>query len=53
MFTGTKSGFRAYFWPVAEYFNCLERGRAACAKISEFLRRSLESQVSDVPANAA
>ncbi|CAL9756397.1 unnamed protein product [Musa acuminata subsp. burmannicoides] len=31
--------------PVVDYFNCLERGRAACAKISEFHRRSLESQV--------
>ncbi|WOL05594.1 exosome complex exonuclease [Canna indica] len=30
--------------PVLDYFNCLERGRAASAKISEFLRRSLESQ---------
>lgn len=26
---------------VQDYFNCLERGRAACAKISEFLRRSI------------
>ncbi|THU73000.1 hypothetical protein C4D60_Mb04t18180 [Musa balbisiana] len=31
--------------PVVDYFNCLERGHAACAKISEFHRRSLESQV--------
>lgn len=31
---------------VRDYFSCLERGRAACAKISEFLRRSFQSQVS-------
>ncbi|XP_042463147.1 exosome complex exonuclease RRP46 homolog [Zingiber officinale] len=30
--------------PVVDYFNCLDRGYAACAKISEFLRRSMESQ---------
>lgn len=30
---------------VRDYFNCLERGRAACVKISEFLRRSFQSQI--------
>ncbi|XP_074562235.1 exosome complex exonuclease RRP46 homolog [Curcuma longa] len=30
--------------PVVDYFNCLERGYAACSKISEFLRKSMESQ---------
>ncbi|KAG6528845.1 hypothetical protein ZIOFF_011037 [Zingiber officinale] len=29
---------------LVDYFNCLDRGYAACAKISEFLRRSMESQ---------
>ncbi|KAJ0970787.1 hypothetical protein J5N97_018746 [Dioscorea zingiberensis] len=33
--------------PVHDYFNCLERGRAACSKISEFLRRSLQSDSSN------
>lgn len=30
---------------VEEYFDCLERGRAASAKLSDFLRRSLQSQL--------
>ncbi|KAH7574261.1 hypothetical protein JRO89_XS03G0272700 [Xanthoceras sorbifolium] len=30
---------------VDDYFLCLERGRAASAKLSDFLRRSLQSQV--------
>ncbi|XP_020261255.1 exosome complex exonuclease RRP46 homolog [Asparagus officinalis] len=32
---------------VRDYFNCLERGRAASAKVSEFLRRSFQLQVSE------
>ncbi|XP_039121349.1 LOW QUALITY PROTEIN: exosome complex exonuclease RRP46 homolog [Dioscorea cayenensis subsp. rotundata] len=36
--------------PVDDYFNCLERGRAACSKISEFFRKSLQS---DLPDNAS
>lgn len=35
------------------YFNCLDRGRAACSKISEFLRRNLQSQVADDGSKAA
>lgn len=31
---------------VDDYFHCLERGRAASAKLSDFLRRSLQLQVS-------
>ncbi|XP_058074244.1 exosome complex exonuclease RRP46 homolog [Magnolia sinica] len=31
--------------PVDDYLHCLERGRSASTKISEFLRRSLQSQV--------
>ncbi|KAM0935451.1 putative ribosomal protein S5 domain 2-type [Dioscorea sansibarensis] len=36
--------------PVDDYFNCLERGRAACSKISEFFRKSLQT---DLPDNAS
>ncbi|KAG9156210.1 hypothetical protein Leryth_021619 [Lithospermum erythrorhizon] len=31
--------------PADDYFRCLDRGRAAAAKLSDFLRRSLQSQV--------
>ncbi|KAF6143852.1 hypothetical protein GIB67_009833 [Kingdonia uniflora] len=30
--------------PVDSYFDCLERGRSACAKLSDFLRRNLQSK---------
>ncbi|XP_052210519.1 exosome complex exonuclease RRP46 homolog [Diospyros lotus] len=30
---------------VENYLQCMERGRAACAKLSDFLRRSLQTQV--------
>ncbi|KAJ4778501.1 Exosome complex component RRP41 [Rhynchospora pubera] len=39
--------------PVSGYFDCLERGRAASAAISEFLRRSLQKQSSDDASRAA
>lgn len=37
---------------VSEYERCSEHGRAACAKISEFLRKSLQSQARANPAKA-
>lgn len=38
--------------PVDDYLYCLERGRCATAKISEFLRRSIKSLVPDDPSKA-
>ncbi|CAK7353218.1 unnamed protein product [Dovyalis caffra] len=38
---------------VEEYLKCLERGRAASAKLSDFLRRSLQSQLSNDSSKAA
>ncbi|KAJ8621475.1 hypothetical protein MRB53_030004 [Persea americana] len=35
--------------PVDDYLHSLERGRSASAKISDFIRRSLQSQVLDDP----
>ncbi|KAI9072142.1 hypothetical protein K1719_011171 [Acacia pycnantha] len=37
---------------VDDYLHCLERGRAASAKMSEFLRRSLQPQLSADPSKA-
>ncbi|XP_057959493.1 exosome complex exonuclease RRP46 homolog isoform X2 [Malania oleifera] len=39
--------------PVDDYLHCLERGRAACAKMSDFLRRSLQSQLPSDSTKAA
>ncbi|KAF3335483.1 exosome complex exonuclease RRP46 [Carex littledalei] len=39
--------------PVSGYFDCMNRGVAACAAISEFLRRSLQKQSSDDTSRAA
>ncbi|XP_011007654.1 PREDICTED: exosome complex exonuclease RRP46 homolog isoform X1 [Populus euphratica] len=38
---------------VEEYLKCLERGRAASAKLSDFLRRSLQSQLPSDSSKAA
>ncbi|XP_059657987.1 exosome complex exonuclease RRP46 homolog [Cornus florida] len=39
--------------PVDDYLHCLQRGRATCAKLSDFLRRSLQSQVPSDSSKAA
>ncbi|KAL9400183.1 hypothetical protein Peur_009144 [Populus x canadensis] len=39
--------------PVEEYLKCVERGRAASAKLSDFLRKSLQSQLSSDSSKAA
>nr|GMD48899.1 exosome complex exonuclease RRP46 homolog [Ipomoea batatas] len=36
---------------VDDYLLCLNRGRAASAKLSEYLRRSLQSQLTSEPSN--
>lgn len=40
-------GFSLYIFPVDDYLHSLERGRAATAKMSAFLQKSLQPLLSD------